>query len=106
MGQAYTPQSSKEPGAKESLPSLLGRDLDQRCAPKCNTAKIGEYIVGDDHGNGQDEPDESLKDIVDDEMGLSHNQEQSHVSPGKLGELEPVVTLLQREDEENEAWEN
>jgi hypothetical protein len=35
---------------------------------------------------------------------LANDEEESHVGPGKLGELKLVVALLQREDEEDEAW--
>lgn len=97
------PDDGEEPGADEALPGLLGRDLDQLVPPEGDAAEVGEDVVGYDHGQGQDEPDEALEDVVDDEVGLADNEEQGHVGPCELGELELVVALLQREDKEDEA---
>jgi hypothetical protein len=36
-------------------------------------------------------------------VSLNNDQVQSHVGPSKLGELESVVALLQRPDEEHES---
>ena len=80
--------------------------MNQGCPSKGNSAEIGENVVGNDHGYGKDEPNESFKNVVDDEVRLSDNQEKGHVGPGKLRELELVMALLQREDEEDEAWKN
>jgi len=104
MRQTDTPDNGEEPCAEESLPCLLGRDLDEGCPSKGNTTEVGPDVVCDDHGDRQDEPDEALEDVVDDKMRLSDNEEQGHVGPGELGELELVVALLEREDEEDEAW--
>jgi hypothetical protein len=38
-------------------------------------------------------------------VGLSDNEEEGHVCPGKLGKLELVVALLKGEDEEDKAWD-
>jgi hypothetical protein len=103
MGQANAPQDSEEPCAEESLPCLFGRDLDKRCASEGNTTEVSKDVVGNDHGDGQDEPDEAFKNVVDDKVRLSDNEEEGHVRPGKLSELEFVVALLQGEDEEDEA---
>lgn len=37
-------------------------------------------------------------------MRLANDQEEGHVSPGKLGKLKPVVSLLKRTNEEYETW--
>lgn len=104
VGRQDAPDDGEEPGAEEALPRLLGGDLDQLVAAKGDAAEVGEDVVCYDHGYGQDEPDEALEDVVDDKVGLADDEEEGHVRPGKLGELELVVTLLQREDEEDEAW--
>jgi hypothetical protein len=39
-------------------------------------------------------------------VGLHHNEVQCHMGPGELGKLESVVTLLQRSNEEHEAYKN
>jgi hypothetical protein len=103
VGDGDTPDNGEKPCAQETLPRLLRRDLNQRCSSKGNTAEVCEDVVGDDHGNGQNEPDEALKDVVDDEVCLSDDEEEGHVGPSELGELELVVALLQGEDEEDEA---
>jgi hypothetical protein len=103
VGRQNTPDDGEEPGAKEALPCLLGRDLDELVAAEGDTAEIGEDVVRYDHTNRQDEPDKALEDVVDDEVCLADDEEECHVGPGELGELELVVAFLQREDEENEA---
>ena len=97
------PDNGKEPGAEETFPRLLGRDLDQLMAAEGDAAEVGEDVVCDYHGDGQDEPDEAFEDVVDDEVGLADDEEEGHVGPGELGELELVVALLQGEDEEDKA---
>lgn len=103
MCDTNTVQNGEEPRAEEAFPCLLGRDLDQGGSAKGDAAEVGPDVVGNDHGNGQDEPDEALEDVVNDEMRLSNNQEKGHVGPGELRELELVVALLQGGDEEDEA---
>ena len=83
---------------------LLGADLDQLCATESDTADVREDIVGDNQADRQEEPDHALEDVVHDEVRLHDNQVESHVSPGELGELKLVVTLLERTNEEDEAW--
>ena len=36
-------------------------------------------------------------------MGLYHDQVESHVCPGELGELESIMAFLKRANEEHEA---
>ena len=100
----HAPDDGEEPGTQETLPRLLGGDLDQLVAAEGDAAEVGEDVVGYHHGDGEDEPDEALEDVVDDEVRLADDQEERHVGPGELGELELVVALLQREDKEDEAW--
>jgi hypothetical protein len=82
---------------------FLGADLDQLCATESDTADVREDIVGDDQADRQEEPDHALEDVVHDEMRLHDNKVESHVSPGELGELEFVVTLLERANKKDEA---
>lgn len=87
----------------DTFDSLLRANLDELCTAESDTADIGEDIVGDDKADGQEEPDHALKDVVHDEVGLYNDQIERHVGPGELSELELVVALLERSDEENEA---
>jgi hypothetical protein len=103
VGQADAPQNGEEPCAEKSFPGLLGRDLDQRCASEGDTTEVGKDVVRNDHGDGQNKPDEAFENVVDDEVRLSDNEEQSHVRPGELCELELVMALLEGEDEEDKA---
>lgn len=73
-------------------------------AAEGDTADVREDIVGDDKGGRKEEPDHALEDVVHDKVGLNDNEVQSHVSPREVGELELVVTGLERTDEEDEAW--
>lgn len=73
-------------------------------APEGDTADVGEDVVGDDQRSRQEEPDHAFEDAVHDEVCLDVDEVESHVGPGELGELETVVPLLQRTDEEHEAY--
>ena len=83
--------------------SLLRADLDQLRTTESDTTNVSEDIVGDDQADWQEEPDHALKDVVHDKVRLHDNKIQGHVSPGELGELELVVTLLERANKEDEA---
>lgn len=91
--------------SKRTFDGLLRADLDQLGATESDTTDVCEDIVGDDKADWQEEPDHALKDVVHDEVRLHDNQVESHVSPSELGELELVVTLLERANEEDEAWD-
>ena len=95
MGETNAPDDGEDPGAQKSLPCFLRRDLNQGGASKSDATEVGKDVVCDNHGYGQDEPVEALEDVVDDKVGLADNQEEGHVRPGELGELELVVALLQ-----------
>lgn len=68
-----------------------------------DAADVGKDVVGDDQGDRKEEPDHALEYVVHDKMGLDNDEVQGHVGPCELSELELVVSLLQRGDEENEA---
>lgn len=103
VSQEITEDNGADPRAEETLNGLLGRQLDQLSTSKCNTTDIGEDIVGNDQRSGEEEPNHALENVVHHKVSLDNNQVQRHVSPSKLGELEPIVSLLQRSDEEHEA---
>ena len=72
---------------------------------ECNSADIGEDVVDDDKSSRQEEPYQTFKDVVHDEVCLYYDQVKSHVSPCELGELKSVMSLLQGCNEEDEAYE-
>ena len=92
-----------DPGADEALHGLFGRELDKLCAAEGDTADVGEDVVGDDEGDREEEPDHAFEDVVHYEVGLYHNEVESHVCPSKLGELEAVVALLEGRHKEDES---
>jgi hypothetical protein len=65
----------EEPCTKESFPRLLGRDFNQRRAAEGDATNVGKYIVCNDHGHGQKEPDHALENVIYDEVGLTDDQE-------------------------------
>ena len=87
-----------------TLDGLLRANLNKLRAAESDTTDVCEDVVGDDKTDWQEEPDHALENVVHDEVRLHDNQVESHVSPSKLSELELVVTLLERADEEDEAW--
>lgn len=106
VGQGETEKNGETPSSEETFDSLLGADLDQLCAAKGNTANVCKDIVGDDERCGKEEPDHALEDVVHDEVCLHDNEIECHVCPCELGELELVVSLFKRYDEEDEACMN
>ena len=84
---------------------LLRTNLNKLRAAESDTTDVCEYVVGDDKTDWQEEPDHALEDVVHDEVRLHNDQVKSHVGPGELSELELVVALLERANEEHEAWE-
>lgn len=102
-GQEHGEQDGHDPCTNEALDGLLGRQLDELSASESHAANIGKDIVGDDQRSGEEEPDHALEDVVHDEVRLDDNEVQGHVRPCEVGELEPVVTSLERCDEEDEA---
>lgn len=103
VGHEVTETNGAEPGAQEPFNRLLRRQLDQLSAAESDTADIGEDIVCNHQGRGQEEPNHALQDIVHDKVRLHDDQVERHVRPGPLGELEAVVALLQGCDEEDET---
>ena len=103
VGQAVAKDDGAHPRTKETLHRLLGRQLDQLRSAKRDAANIGKDVVCYDQRNRNEEPNQAFKDVVDDKVSLDDQEIEGHVSPSKLGELEPVVALLQRSDEEHEA---
>lgn len=89
--------------AKHTFHSLLRAELDELRAPECDADQVGEDVVRDDQADRQEKPDHPFEDVVHDEVRLHDDQIERHVRPRKLGELESIVTLLERADEEDEA---
>ncbi len=72
-------------------------------APESDAADVGKDVVGYHQRGGKEEPDQPFEDVVHDEVCLHDDEEQRHVCPGELGELETVVAFLEGGDEEDEA---
>ena len=67
-----TPGYAKSHGAEEradkALNRLLGRKLDQGRLAEGDAADVGEDVVADDERRGNPEPDDTLQNVVDDEV--------------------------------------
>ena len=63
-----TEDERTEERADESLDCLLGRQLDEGGASNSDTPDVGEDVVADDERRGNPEPDDTLQDVVDDEV--------------------------------------
>ena len=94
VGEQKAMNHREEPGTEEAFPGLLGRDLNQGGSSESNTAQVCEDVVRDDHSHRQKKPDHAFHYVVDNKMGLSDDQEQCHMRPRELGELELVVPFL------------
>lgn len=103
VGHKEAEEDSADPGTDEAFDCLLGGKFNELCTAEGDAADIGEYVVGDDEGGGQEEPYHAFKYVVHDEVGLYNDQVEGHVGPGELGKLEAVVTFLEGADKENES---
>lgn len=103
VGEDHGEDDGHDPSTNETLDGLLGRQLDELSASEHNTADVSEDVIGDDKSGGQEEPNHALEYVVHDEVGLNDNEVQSHVCPGKVGELELVVASLERGDKEDKT---
>jgi hypothetical protein len=99
----HAKDNGHDPATNEPLDRLLGRKFDQRRFAPEEPKDVGPDIVSNDKGTWEEKPDETLKDVVDDKMALANDQQQRHVCPCELGELEAIVTLLQVSNEEDKA---
>lgn len=91
------PDHGADPGTDKPFNGLLGRQLNELSAAEGDATEVGEDVVGDDEGAGEEEPDDAVEDVFDDEMRLVHDDQKRHVGDAELGKLELIVTLLQRE---------
>lgn len=102
-----TPDNAKEHGTEEgtdeTLYSFFRGKLDERCATKGNTPDISKDVVTDDQRGRNPEPDETLENIVYDEVARDNDKHKTHVDPTEESELPSKVALLQRHDESNET---
>ena len=104
IGHEIAETNGANPGAQESFDCLFGGQFNQLCTAKGNSANVGKYIVRDHQGGRQEEPDHTFQDVVHNKVRLDDDQIERHMGPCELSELEAVVALLQRPDEENETW--
>lgn len=100
----HAKDNGHEPATNESFNSLLRRQLDKGSSAHKESENVCPDIVGNDQRRGKEEPDQTLKDVVDNEMTLADDQQKRHMGPCKLRELEAVVTLLQVRHKEHEAY--
>lgn len=100
----HAKQNRGNPCTDEPFHSLLRRQLDELSAAECDTANVGKDVVCNDEGGRQEEPNHALKHVIHDEMGLDDDEVQSHVSPCKVGELEFVVSGVERSNKEDKTY--
>ena len=65
--------------------------------------QVGEDVVGDDEGAGEQEPDDAVEDVGHKEGGGHENEQQDEVRPRVLPELVQVAPLLQLQHERHKA---
>lgn len=74
VGHSNAKEDGEDPGSYEALDRLLGRQLDELGSAKRNTTDIRKYIVADDQGHRQKEPDHALEYVIHYEMSLDHDE--------------------------------
>lgn len=83
QGEQNSKDDSGECSSDESFPRLLRRQLDQRRLSPEESEHVGHDIAADDHGDGSQEPNEALEDVLDDEEGLTDDEKEGQMGPGK-----------------------
>lgn len=114
--EVSSPDNAKDECAPEctdeSFNGFFRRELDQRGTTEGDTPDVGKHIVANDQRGRDKEPDQSLKDIIDDEVAAKrfrprscsgatflpghHDQEQTHMNPAKEAKLLLQITPLKR----------
>lgn len=99
----HAKQHRSKERAHKPLHSLFRRETNERGAPEDLAPDVGEYVVADDEGRGDEEPDEALEDVVHDKVARDDDEEEGHVDPAEETELLLEVALFQGHDEAHEA---
>jgi hypothetical protein len=69
--------------ADEALDGLLWGELDERRAAHGDTTYVRKDVVADDEGHGDEEPDETFENIVDDKVAeIARQVGQENGQPG------------------------
>lgn len=84
VGQKDAKDGRHHPGPDKPLNCFLRRELDELGPAKGNAADIGEDVIRNNQSGGEEEPDETFKHIVHDEVGLANDEKQCYVSPSEL----------------------
>lgn len=103
VGEDEPEQNCREATADEALPRLLRTEFDQGRLAEEEAKHVGHHVVADDHGDGHNEPDHALEDVLDDQVALRHHNQQGDVSPSEQRELPHVVLARQRQHEPHES---
>lgn len=90
-----TEYDGENPGPDKTFNCLFGRELDELCTAEGDAANVGEDVIGNDQGRGQEEPNHALEDVVHDKMRLHDDQVERHMRPCELCELKAIVAFLQ-----------
>lgn len=103
MCEHNTEEDSEHPCTDEALDGLLWRERNQLRSAKGDSTDVSPNVVRDDQRSRHEEPKHAFENVIHHKMGLPDNEQQAHVCPGKLRELESVLPFLQRDDEEHKA---
>ena len=87
VSQSHAHENSGNASAKVSLPCLFGAEFDERSPTQKEAEHVGHDVVDDHHHDGQDEVNQTLEQVLDDQVRLGHHDQQSDVGPGKQRKL-------------------
>lgn len=93
----HSKENSWNSSSNKAFPGFLGAELNQRSLAKEETKHVCHNIIDNNHGDRDNEPNHSMENVKDNKVTLRHNNEESHMCPGKEGKLSHVVFLLQRQ---------
>ena len=87
VGKSHAHEDGGHTPAQVTLPGLFGAQLDEGSPAEEEPEHVGHDVVDDHHHDGKDEVDQALEQVLNDQVGLGHHDEQSHVGPGEEGKL-------------------
>jgi hypothetical protein len=86
-----------------SVPPIPAPPLSRQRRRRERTTNISRNVVDDDQTRRDPEPNHSLEDVVDDEVGRDDDEEEGHVDPPEEAELTTEGVAVQGGDEGDEA---
>lgn len=101
--EEYTENNRTYPTSYKAFPRLLWAQFDKWSTSEEKSKHIRHNIVAHDHRDRYDGPDQTLKNVLNDQVTLCDDDQQCDMGPGKQAELFHIILLNQRQHKPHEA---